>query len=57
VVFLFVGQGRGDGAIRRGAEAAGLGQHLIFTGGMPHERIRQGHYEDKFDQTHQFTLL
>lgn len=39
VVFLFVGQGRVDDAIRRGAEAAGLGPHFIFTGGMPHELI------------------
>jgi glycosyltransferase involved in cell wall biosynthesis len=39
VVFLFVGQGRVDEAIRRRAEAAGLGSHFIFTGGMPHTLI------------------
>jgi len=39
VVFLFVGQGRVDGAIRRGAAAAGLGAHFFFTGGMPHALI------------------
>lgn len=39
VVFLFVGKGRVDDALRLGAEAAGLGGHFIFTGGMPHHLI------------------
>lgn len=39
VVFLFVGQGREDEAIRRGAESVGLGRHFLFTGGMPHHLI------------------
>ena len=39
VVFLFVGKGRVDDALRLGAEAAGLGSHFIFTGSMPHELI------------------
>lgn len=39
VVFLFVGKGRVDDALRLGAEAAGLGSHFIFTGSMPHNLI------------------
>ena len=39
MVFLFVGQGREDEAIRRGAESVGLGRHFLFTGGMPHHLI------------------
>ena len=39
VVFLLVGQGRVDDAIRRGADSAGLGPHFRFTGGMPHHFI------------------
>jgi glycosyltransferase involved in cell wall biosynthesis len=39
VVFLFVGQGRVDEAIRAGAAAAGLEPHFIFTGGMDHALI------------------
>jgi glycosyltransferase involved in cell wall biosynthesis len=39
VVFLFVGHGREDEAIRRRAESIGLGRHFLFTGGMPHHLI------------------
>ena len=39
VVFLLVGKGRVDDAIRRGAESAGLGPHFSFTGSMPHDLI------------------
>ncbi len=39
VVFLFVGQGRVDDAIRQGAESLGLGPHFLFTGAMPHRLI------------------
>lgn len=39
VVFLFVGKGRVDDALRSGAEAAGLGPHFIFAGSMPHNLI------------------
>ncbi|MHB9073456.1 MAG: glycosyltransferase family 4 protein [Desulfobaccales bacterium] len=39
VVFLFVGKGRVDDALRLGAAAAGLGSHFIFTGSRPHELI------------------
>ncbi|MGA9754003.1 MAG: glycosyltransferase family 4 protein [Desulfobaccales bacterium] len=39
VVFLFVGQGRVDDAIRWGAESAGLGPHFRFTGSMPHHLV------------------
>lgn len=39
VVFLFVGKGRVDDALRLGAETAGLGSHFIFTGSMPHNLI------------------
>jgi glycosyltransferase involved in cell wall biosynthesis len=38
-VFLLVGQGRVDDAIRRGAAAAGLGPHFRFTGRRPHRLI------------------
>jgi glycosyltransferase involved in cell wall biosynthesis len=36
VVFLFVGQGRVDQALRCGAKSRGLGPHFIFTGSQPH---------------------
>jgi glycosyltransferase involved in cell wall biosynthesis len=39
VVFLLVGKGRVDDAIRRGAESAGLGPHFRFTGSQPHYLI------------------
>jgi glycosyltransferase involved in cell wall biosynthesis len=39
VVFLLVGKGRVDEVIRRGAEAAGLGNHFRFTGSQPHQLI------------------
>ena len=38
-VFLLVGQGRVDSAIRSGAESAGLGPHFRFTGSLPHQLI------------------
>jgi len=39
VVFLLVGKGRVDDAIRRGAESDGLGPHFRFAGSMPHQLI------------------
>jgi len=39
VVFLWVGKGRVDDAIRCGAESEGLGPHFIFTGSLPHKLI------------------
>ena len=39
VVFLLVGKGRVDDAIRSGAESAGLGPHFRFTGSLPHQLI------------------
>ncbi|MFZ5448776.1 MAG: glycosyltransferase family 4 protein [Thermodesulfobacteriota bacterium] len=39
VVFLFVGKGRVDDALRHEAEATGLGPYFIFTGGIPHNLI------------------
>jgi glycosyltransferase involved in cell wall biosynthesis len=39
VVFLLVGKGRVDDAIRRGAESGGLGPHFRFAGSMPHQLI------------------
>ena len=39
VVFLLVGQGRVDDAIRSGAESGGLGPHFRFAGSMPHQLI------------------
>ena len=39
VVFLFVGKGRVDDAIRRGAESGGLGPNFRFTGSLPHTLI------------------
>jgi glycosyltransferase involved in cell wall biosynthesis len=39
VVFLLVGKGRVDDAIRSGAESAGLSPHFRFTGSQPHQLI------------------
>ncbi|PIU52301.1 MAG: hypothetical protein COS90_12185 [Deltaproteobacteria bacterium CG07_land_8_20_14_0_80_60_11] len=39
VVFLLVGKGRVDDAIRRGAESGGLGPHFRFAGSLPHQLI------------------
>jgi glycosyltransferase involved in cell wall biosynthesis len=39
VVFLFVGKGRVDDALRCAAESSGLGAHFIFAGSMPHNLI------------------
>ena len=39
VVFLLVGKGRVDDAIRRGAESDGLGPHFRFAGSLPHQLI------------------
>jgi glycosyltransferase involved in cell wall biosynthesis len=38
-VFLFVGKGRVDDDLRRGADALGLGAHFRFPGGMPHHLV------------------
>lgn len=39
VVFLLVGKGRVDDAIRRGAEEGGLAPHFRFAGSFPHHLI------------------
>lgn len=39
VVFFFVGEGEAGERIRRAGECRSLGEHLIFTGAVPHDQV------------------